>query len=65
MALLNKNEAFSGERFVPGNSGKRIAADHYERYRFACSYVKKKRVLDIACGSGYAATMLLDAEKPR
>ena len=46
---------FSGERFVPGSTARRIASDHWERYRFSCSYVRGKVVLDVACGVGYAA----------
>jgi len=53
--------AFTGEFFVPGQTKKRIEADHRERYLFACQYAKGKRVLDIACGMGYAAPMLLEA----
>lgn len=53
--------SFSGERFVPGNSGRRIEADHIERYLFATAYVKDKKVLDIACGVGYGSTLLRQA----
>ena len=52
---------FTGEFFVPGESGARIEADHYARYRFACRYARNKNVLDIACGVGYSAPMMLEA----
>lgn len=52
---------FTGEFFVPGKSGERIEADHMERYKFASQFVKGKRVLDIACGSGYAAPFFEEA----
>lgn len=52
---------FTGEFFVPGKSGERIEADHMERYKFACSYAKGQSVLDIACGAGYAAPILIEA----
>jgi SAM-dependent methyltransferase len=52
---------FTGEFFVPGKSGPRIEADHIERYRFAARYAQDKSVLDIACGVGYAAPILLAA----
>ncbi len=52
---------FTGEYFVPGISGKRIESDHIERYRFACNYVKNRSVLDIACGYGYSAPLIIDA----
>lgn len=32
--------------------------DHISRYRFAAGYVKNKKVLDIACGSGYGSKIL-------
>jgi 2-polyprenyl-3-methyl-5-hydroxy-6-metoxy-1,4-benzoquinol methylase len=52
---------FSGEYFVPGKSGQRIEDDHMERYKFAAHYANGKSVLDIACGIGYSAPMLIDA----
>jgi len=52
---------FTGEYFIPGKSGERIEADHIERYRFACKYVKGKSVLDIACGVGYSGQMFIEA----
>jgi 2-polyprenyl-3-methyl-5-hydroxy-6-metoxy-1,4-benzoquinol methylase len=65
--MINSNQKpsiainFTGEYFVPGNSGERIEADHMARYRFASKYVKGKSVLDIACGVGYAAPILIEA----
>jgi SAM-dependent methyltransferase len=56
-----KTIEFTGEFFVPGKSGKRIEADHLERYKFACKYAKGKTVLDIACGTGYSGPMFLDS----
>lgn len=52
---------FTGEYFVPGKSGDRIEADHIERYKFAAQFVKEKSVLDVACGVGYAAPILINA----
>jgi 2-polyprenyl-3-methyl-5-hydroxy-6-metoxy-1,4-benzoquinol methylase len=52
---------FTGEYFIPGRSGKRIQADHLERYKFAARYAQGKSVLDIACGEGYSATMIVAA----
>jgi SAM-dependent methyltransferase len=62
-----KKEAisFTGERFLPGQSGRRIEADHLARYHFACQYVRDKKVLDIACGTGYAAPLLIGAGATR
>ena len=61
MSNAIKNMKFSGERLVPGNSGRRIEADHLERYRFLESSVKNKKVLDIACGTGYGSNILIEA----
>lgn len=52
---------FTGEYFIPGQSGKRIQADHMERYKFAALYAHGKCVLDIACGQGYSAEMIVAA----
>ena len=38
-----------------------LESDHLEdftRYRFACGFVSSKRVLDVACGSGYGSALL-------
>lgn len=60
------------ERFVPNqrNGGiisdlfhnKRLnflEAEHFERYDFACKYVKNKKILDIACGTGYGSYIMM------
>ena len=52
---------FTGERFIPGKSSKKIEEDHLSRYDFASKFVKDKRVLDIACGVGYGSKILSDA----
>ena len=52
---------FTGEFFVPGQTKKRLEEDHLARYDFAAKFVKGKRVLDIACGSGYGTRSLLGA----
>lgn len=52
---------FTGEFFVPGKSGQRIEADHMERYHFACRVAQGKSILDIACGLGYSAPLLIGA----
>jgi len=35
--------------------------EHRSRYHFAATYVKDKRVLDIACGTGFGEQILIDA----
>ena len=52
---------FTGEFFVPGQSGDRIEADHVERYKFASKFAQGKTVLDIACGAGYSAPLFIEA----
>lgn len=55
------NVDFTGEFFVPGKSPESLEKEHLERYQFACQYARKKSVLDIACGVGYGAPMLIGA----
>ncbi len=52
---------FTGERFVPGQASISIEEDHLARYKFAQQFVQNKRVLDIACGTGYGSAMLMEA----
>lgn len=50
-----------GERMVPETSDDATFWEHVYRYAFACRFVKRKRVLDIACGEGYGASALQGA----
>jgi len=49
---------FTGERFVPGQCDEALTLEHMNRYRFAARLAEGRRVLDIACGTGYGAEML-------
>jgi len=49
---------FTGEYFLPGQTKKRLWDDHQGRYQFAQKFIEGKRVLDMACGSGYGSFML-------
>lgn len=50
------------ERLVPSDCrDEEILNQHLARYSFASAFVKGKRVLDIACGSGYGSAMLSEA----
>jgi SAM-dependent methyltransferase len=53
----------TGEQLVVGSplTAGRTEKEHLSRYDFALSYIKGKRVLDIACGTGYGAAMLKEA----
>lgn len=51
---------FTGERFVPTESGE-IRQEHIHRYGWARAFVSGKRVLDVACGEGYGSAMLADS----
>ncbi|HRY63187.1 MAG TPA: class I SAM-dependent methyltransferase [Patescibacteria group bacterium] len=57
----------TGERLVPGSGKKtdKVFAEHMARYRFVTSFIKNKKVLDIACGSGYGSAMIAEAGAAR
>lgn len=46
---------YTGEQFIDNYSSSRLKDEHINRYIFAKNYCKNKRVLDIACGTGYGA----------
>jgi len=52
---------FTGERFLPGLGGAQIAYEHLHRYVYALSWARGRRVLDVAAGSGYGATIFARA----
>lgn len=52
------------ERLVPDMVPwyhKQMYYDHIDRYNFAKKYVQGKKVLDVACGTGYGCVMLAEA----
>jgi len=51
-------EIFTGERFIPGQGGVQIAAEHLHRYLLASEFVSGLRVLDMGCGAGYGSSLL-------
>jgi SAM-dependent methyltransferase len=53
---------FTGERVIPGITPDRIWRDHMSRYEHAAQRVQGKRVLDVACGTGYGADLYLRAK---
>src|SRR5438552_6540172 len=52
---------WTGERFLPWLDQSLIAYEHLHRYAYATTFVKGKRVLDLASGEGYGSKMLSDA----
>ncbi len=50
------------ERFKPGSGPQgELHAQHLSRYEFASRYVPGKRIVDVACGTGYGSSHLLRA----
>jgi len=52
---------WTGERFLPWLDQSLIAYEHLHRYAYAATFVKGKRVLDLASGEGYGSKMMSDA----
>lgn len=52
-------DQFTGERLVPGASDLHLWTEHVARYRYAARLVRRRRVLDLGCGVGYGAAILL------
>lgn len=44
---------FTGERVIPGEVDTDLWNEHLARYLFAARLARHKRILDIACGTGY------------
>lgn len=50
---------YTGERYVPNIvKSMVITLEHWHRYIMASNFVKGKKVLDVACGTGYGSNML-------
>jgi ubiquinone/menaquinone biosynthesis C-methylase UbiE len=49
---------FTGERVIPGQVDRDLWNEHFARYLFAARLCRHKRVLDLACGTGYGAAGL-------
>lgn len=57
---MKEDITITGERVVLGTANPRNETDHLDRYRFSAEYVEGKRVLDVACGSGYGTHLLAE-----
>jgi ubiquinone/menaquinone biosynthesis C-methylase UbiE len=51
---------FTGERVVPGQVDTDLWNEHIARYHFAKRLARSRRVLDLACGTGYGAAVLAE-----
>src|SRR6185436_16462115 len=51
---------WTGERFLPWLEQSSIAYEHLHRYAYASTFVRGKRVLDLASGEGYGSKMMSD-----
>lgn len=49
---------FTGERFVPNETDRELAIEHYQRYIWVRNAVVGRVVLDVASGEGYGADIL-------
>src|SRR2546422_853772 len=52
---------WTGERFLPWLREATIAYEHLQRYAYAATFVKGKRVLDLASGEGYGSRILANS----
>jgi len=61
---ISEKMKYTGERVIPKENfcgpNTNIYKEHAARYDFTSKYVKSKKVLDIACGSGYGCEILLN-----
>jgi SAM-dependent methyltransferase len=52
---------YTGERMQPEASDRSTFWEHLYRYAFAARYAPARRVLDVACGTGYGSAALREA----
>ena len=59
---VDEGNIFTGERAMPlaPNMDAQIMSEHWARYRYVFPMAAGKRILDVACGSGYGSDMLAE-----
>ena len=60
---MSVSERFQGANVVDAGRLSPYWGEHAARYIFALRFVEKKRVLDIACGTGYGIAILKSTAK--
>ena len=53
----------TGERFIPSKELTVTGLEHWHRYMSILEYLENKKVLDIACGSGYGSFLMADKRR--
>jgi SAM-dependent methyltransferase len=61
VAAVDQLIEWTGERCVPWAPDAGVIYEHLHRYLFASTFVRGRRVLDLASGEGYGADILADA----
>lgn len=60
---MSVSERFQGANIIDAGALSPYWGEHTARYSFALSYIKDKKVLDIACGTGYGLAFLKASAK--
>jgi SAM-dependent methyltransferase len=58
--MFKADMEFTGERVVPDKTPQAIYDEHIYRYMFAAGLTQRKKVLDVACGTGYGLSYMAE-----